>query len=65
MKTSSSSASEKKYAILFIFLTSMGLGYVLAKQFIFDKPDNGALIPMICLFVVSVASWLRKKYSKK
>ncbi|KAF2515354.1 hypothetical protein EYY60_02385 [Flavobacterium zhairuonense] len=65
MKTTSTSVSEKKSAYIFIFLTSLGLGYVLAKQFIFGKPDNGSLVPMICLFVASIASWLRKKYSKK
>lgn len=65
MKTTSTSVSEKNPTILFIFLASLGLGYVLTKQFVLGKPSDGMLLPIICFFVASIASFLRKKYSKK
>jgi len=65
MKTQSTSVSKSISDFLFIFLTSLGLGYALTKQFIFDKPNDSMLLTMICLFIVSIASWRRKKYSKK
>jgi len=61
MKTASTSKSE---SIVFIFCTSLGLGYTLVNHFIFNKPRTETLIVMICLFVVSIASWQRKKIMK-
>jgi len=61
MKTESISKSE---SIVFIFLTSLGLGYTLVNHFILDKPRTETLFVMICLFVVSIASWRRKKSIK-
>jgi len=58
MKTESTSKSE---SIVFIFCTSLGLGYALVNHFILDKPKTELLLEMICLFMLSIASWQRKK----
>jgi hypothetical protein len=64
MKTTSISKSEKIFNFVFIFLTSLGLGYALVNQFILNKPKTEFLVVMICLFVISVASWQRRKIGK-
>ncbi len=64
MKTESTSKSERTSNFIFIFLTSLGLGYTLVNHFIFDKPRTETLVVMICLFVVSIASGQRKKIMK-
>jgi hypothetical protein len=64
MKTESTSKSERTSNFIFIFLTSLGLGYTLVNHFIFDKPRTETLVVMICLFVISIASWQRKKNMK-
>ncbi|WP_133527111.1 hypothetical protein [Flavobacterium sp. 245] len=64
MKTQSTSKKERTSSFVFIFCTSLGLGYTLANHFIFDKPRTETLIVMICLFVISIASWQRKKFMK-
>nr|WP_199002286.1 hypothetical protein [Flavobacterium sp. ASV13] len=65
MKTTSTSVSEKIFHFVFIFLTSAGLGCSLVNQFILEKPNKNLLLVMICLFLASIASWQRKKDSKK
>ncbi|MFD1601441.1 hypothetical protein ACFSJW_23870 [Flavobacterium artemisiae] len=64
MKTQSTSFNGKKSDFLFIFLTSLGLGYTLTNHFILSKPNESAVLTMICLFFVSIASWQRKKEGK-
>lgn len=64
MKTNSTSVTEKVFHFVFVFVASAGLGYALVNQFILNKPNMGLLSVMICLFVASMASWQRKKYTK-
>ncbi|MRX69171.1 hypothetical protein SAMN06265349_104143 [Flavobacterium resistens] len=64
MKTQSTSKKERTSNFAFIFCTSLGLGYTLVNHFILDKPRTETLIVMICLFVISIASWQRKKNMK-
>ncbi|WJS95583.1 hypothetical protein NYQ10_03815 [Flavobacterium johnsoniae] len=64
MKTQSISKSEKIFNFIFIFLSSAGLGYAFVNQFMLGKPNKEFLLIMSCLFLASVASWQRKKYSK-
>ncbi len=64
MKTESTSKSERASNFVFIFCTSLGLGYTLVNHFILDKPRTETLVVMTCLFVVSIASWQRKKINK-
>ncbi|KAF2335525.1 hypothetical protein [Flavobacterium daemonense] len=65
MKTESTSKKERTSDFVFIFFTSLGLGYTLVNHFILDKPRTETLVVMICLFVISIASWQRKKIMKK
>ncbi len=65
MKTTSTSIGEKIFNFVFVLLASAGLGYSLVNQFIFHKPNKDFLLIMLCLFFASLASWQRKKYSKK
>lgn len=60
MKTES---TLKSGSVVFVFCTSLGLGYALVNHFILDKPKTELLIEMICLFVISLVSWQRKKTS--
>ncbi|CAM3651910.1 hypothetical protein [Flavobacterium chungbukense] len=64
MKTQSISISEKIFNFLFLFLGSAGLGYSLVNHFFLEKPNKEFLLVMLCLFIASVASWQRKKWSK-
>lgn len=64
MKTQSNSVSEKIFNFVFMSLSSAGLGYALVNHFMLGKPQREFLLIMICLFVASIASWQRKKYSK-
>jgi hypothetical protein len=64
MKTTSTSKSENIFNFVFIFLTSLGLGYTLVNQFLLNKPKTELLVVMICLFVISIASWQRRKMGK-
>lgn len=64
MKTTSTSVIEKVFNFVFVFAASAGLGYALVNQFILNHPNKELLIVMICLFVASMASWQRKKYTK-
>jgi hypothetical protein len=40
------------------------LGYALVNQFLLNKPKTEFLVIMTCLFVISIASWQRKKIGK-
>ncbi|MBF7093353.1 hypothetical protein IUY40_17605 [Flavobacterium sp. ALJ2] len=64
MKTTSTSKSEKIFNFVFIFLTSLGLGYTLVNQFLLNKPKTELLTVIISLFVISIASWQRRKMGK-
>ncbi|BFM42775.1 hypothetical protein CFS9_14160 [Flavobacterium sp. CFS9] len=64
MKPNSTSTAEKVFHFVFVFAASAGLGYALVNQFFLEKPNMALLLVMICLFVASMASWQRKKYTK-
>lgn len=60
MKTKSTSKSERTSNFIFVFLTSLGLGYTLVNHFIFDKPRTETLVVMI-LFVCNFYRFLATK----
>ncbi|MGO4772667.1 hypothetical protein ACEN2I_13465 [Flavobacterium sp. W22_SRS_FK3] len=64
MKIASPSKSERNSDFVFVFSTSLGLGYTLVNHFILNKPRTETLVVMICLFAASIASWQRKKNIK-
>ncbi|MBP4141023.1 hypothetical protein J3S90_04335 [Flavobacterium sp. P4023] len=64
MKPQSITSKENLVSSFFIFLTSMGLCFSLVNHFILQKANFSLLIIMSCLFVISLASWQRKKWSK-
>jgi len=65
MKSISTSVIEKIFNFVFVTLASAGLGYSLVNQFILNHPNKDLLLVMTCLFFASLASWERKKYTKK
>lgn len=49
---------------LLLFFSSLGIGYSLVSQFVYNKPKSELLVVMICLLVAGIASRLREKHSK-
>jgi hypothetical protein len=64
MKSKPVPLNQALVSYLFIFLSTVGLSCGLVKHFVLNKPDFAFLVLMTCLFVVSLASWQRKKYAK-
>jgi hypothetical protein len=57
--------SERNYfGPIMIFISSIGLGYALVSQYVYDKPKSEMLLMMSCFFLAGVFSVLRTKYSK-
>lgn len=64
MKTKSTSTNQSKRSIVLLFISSLGLSYGLVRYFVYDKLSTAFLLIMSLLFVVAIASFFRKKYSK-
>ncbi len=65
MKTTTKKFSERNYfGPIMIFFSSIGLGYALVNQYVYDKPKSEMLLTMSCFFLAGVFSVLRSKYSK-
>jgi hypothetical protein len=66
MKTATTKKfSEGNYVgPIMIFISSIGLGYALVNQYVYDKPNSEMLLMWSCLFFGGVFSVLRTKYSK-
>lgn len=64
MKPQSPVSKENIFNYVFIFMTSLGLSFSLVNHFIFGKTDFTLVVIMACLFIASVASWLRKRVIK-
>jgi hypothetical protein len=57
--------SERNYfGPIMIFISSIGVGYALVNQYVYDKPKSEMLLVMSCFFLAGVFSVLRTKYSK-
>ena len=57
--------SERNYfGPIMIFISSLGIGYALVSQYVYDKPKSEMLLMMSCFFLAGVFSVLRSKYSK-
>lgn len=63
-ETQKEAGIKNPMGLLMIFFSSLGIGYALINQFIYDKPKTEILAVMICLLVAGIASRLREKYSK-
>lgn len=62
MQKNSNSLKVKTWLIVFIFLSSAGLGYSVVNQFVFDKPNTSLLLIFGSLFVAAIAALQRNKY---
>ena len=47
-----------------IFISSIGLGYAIINQCVYEKPNSDMLLMMSCFFLAGVFSVLRTKYNK-
>ncbi|MFE3867403.1 hypothetical protein ACFX5E_04850 [Flavobacterium sp. LS2P90] len=57
--------SERNYfGPIMIFISSIGVGYALVNQYVYEKPKSEMLLMMSCFFLAGVFSVLRTKYSK-
>ena len=57
--------SERNYfGPIMIFISSIGLGCALLRQYVYDKPNLDMLLMASCFFLAGVFSVLRTKYSK-
>ncbi|WP_413999867.1 hypothetical protein ACMDB5_04725 [Flavobacterium sp. W1B] len=64
MKTTKKFSERNYFGPIMILFSSIGLGYSLVNQFVYDKPKSEILLMMSCFFLAGVFSILRTKYSK-
>lgn len=57
-------SERNDFGPVMIFISSIGLGYALVSQYVYDKPKSEMLLLMSCFFLAGVFSVLRSKYSK-
>jgi hypothetical protein len=57
-------SKRNDFGPVMIFISSIGFGYALVSQYVYDKPKSEMLLMMSCFFLAGVFSVLRSKYSK-
>jgi hypothetical protein len=57
-------SGRKYFGPIMIFISSIGLGYGLVNQYVYDKPKSEMLLMMSCFFLAGLFSVSRSKYSK-
>jgi hypothetical protein len=63
-ETTKKFSERNDFGPVMIFISSIGLGYAIVNQYVYDKPNLDMLLMMSCFFLAGVFSVLRKKYSK-
>ena len=57
-------SKRNDFGPVMILISSLGIGYALVSQYVYDKPKSEMLLMTSCLFLAGVFSVLRTKYSK-
>ena len=57
-------SKRNDFGPIMIFISSIGVGYALVRQYVYDKSNSEMLMMMSCFFLAGVFSVLRTKYSK-
>ena len=57
-------SKRNDFGPVMIFISSIGIGYAIVNQNVYDKQNLDMLLMMSCFFLAGVFSVLRTKYSK-